>query len=146
MLLKKRTDTRGVGISNMRKSIYLLTTTPTSHTHTFHPLSTIVIHTFNLCKVQSTVHPESFRSNAQIAIGFACRNRPRVHRNDEFAYVYLRSHAFPFAFVCDYCSQSTVRACVREYVRVFFFMVVKKMRNKVLYNTVFLYIYIYNKD
>ena len=52
----------------MRKSIYLLTTTPsshthrfhplplatpTSHTHTFHPLSTIVIHTFNLCKVQS---------------------------------------------------------------------------------------------
>ena len=31
----------------------LLLTTPTSHTHTFHPLSTIVIHTFNLCKVQS---------------------------------------------------------------------------------------------
>ena len=25
----------------------------TSHTHTFHPLSTIVIHTFNLCKVKS---------------------------------------------------------------------------------------------
>ena len=58
----------------MRKSIYLLTTTPSSHTHRFHPLplaapascsphplatpihsthSTIVIHTFNLCKVQS---------------------------------------------------------------------------------------------
>ena len=52
----------------MRKSIYLLTTTPsshthrfhplplatpTSHTHTFHPLSTIVIHTLNLCKVKS---------------------------------------------------------------------------------------------
>ena len=81
MLLQKRTDTRGVGISSMRKSIYLLTTTPTSHTHrfyplplatptscsphplaipihsshthTFHPLSTTVIHTFNLCKVQS---------------------------------------------------------------------------------------------
>ena len=49
----KRTATRGVGISSTRKSIYLLTTTPTSHTHTFHPLSTIVIHTFNLCKVQS---------------------------------------------------------------------------------------------
>ena len=32
---------------------HLLLTTPTSHTHTFHPLSTIVIHTFNLCKVQS---------------------------------------------------------------------------------------------
>ena len=74
MLLLKRTDTRGVGISRMRKSIYLLTTTPSSYTHRFHPLplatpascsphplatpihsthSTIVIHTFNLCKVQS---------------------------------------------------------------------------------------------
>ena len=62
MLLQKRADTRGVGISNMSKSIYLLTTTPTSHTHrfhphpppanhthAFHPVSTIVIHTFNLC-------------------------------------------------------------------------------------------------
>ena len=37
MLLQKRTDTR-VGISSMRKSIYLLTTTPSSHTHRFHPL------------------------------------------------------------------------------------------------------------
>ena len=53
MLLQKRTDTRGVGISSMRKSIYLLTTTPTSHTHTFHPLSTIVIHTFNFAQVKS---------------------------------------------------------------------------------------------
>ena len=46
-----RTDTRGVGISSMRKSIYLLTTTPTSHTHTFHPLSTIVM---NFAQVKST--------------------------------------------------------------------------------------------
>ena len=38
MLLQKRTDTRGVGISSMRKSIYLLTTTPSSHTHRLHPL------------------------------------------------------------------------------------------------------------
>ena len=38
MLLQKRTDTRGVGISSMRKSIYLLQTTPSSHTHRFHPL------------------------------------------------------------------------------------------------------------
>ena len=30
----KRTDTRGVGISSTRKSIYLLTTTSSSHTHT----------------------------------------------------------------------------------------------------------------
>ena len=42
MLLQKRRDTRGVWISSMRKSIYLLTTTPTSHTHRFHllPLAT----------------------------------------------------------------------------------------------------------
>ena len=37
----------------MRKSLYLLTTTPTSYTHTFHPLSTIVIHTFNFAQVES---------------------------------------------------------------------------------------------
>ena len=35
---QKSTDTRGVGISSMRKSIYFLTTTPSSHTHRFHPL------------------------------------------------------------------------------------------------------------
>ena len=35
MLLQKSTDTRGVGISSMRKSIYLLKTTPSSHTHRF---------------------------------------------------------------------------------------------------------------
>ena len=38
MLLQKSTDTRGVGISSMRKSIYLLKTTPSSYTHRFHPL------------------------------------------------------------------------------------------------------------
>ena len=37
----------------MRKSIYLLTATPTSHTHTFHPFSTIVIHTLNFAQVKS---------------------------------------------------------------------------------------------
>ena len=37
MLLQKRTDTRGVGISSMRKSIYLLTTTPNIQIHRFHP-------------------------------------------------------------------------------------------------------------
>ena len=50
----------------MRKSIYLLTTTPSSHTHRFHPLplatptsfsphplSTIVIHTLNFAQVKS---------------------------------------------------------------------------------------------
>ena len=49
----KRTDTRGVGISSVRKSIYFLTTTPSSHTHRFHPLSTIVIHTLNFAQVKS---------------------------------------------------------------------------------------------
>ena len=63
------------------------------------------------------VHPESFRSNTQIAIAFAHRNRPRVHRNDEFACVYLRSCAFVFAFVCEYCSRSTACAYVRAYAR-----------------------------
>ena len=33
MLCKKRTNTRGVGISSMRKSIYRLTTTPIDSTH-----------------------------------------------------------------------------------------------------------------
>ena len=57
------------------------------------------------------------RSNTQIAIAFARRNRPRVHRNDEFACVYLHLRAFVFVFVCEYCLRSTacayVRACVR---------------------------------
>ena len=37
----------------MRKSIYLLTTTPSSHTHTFHLLSTIVINTLNFAQVKN---------------------------------------------------------------------------------------------
>ena len=41
-------------------------------------------------KGDDIVHPESFRSNSQNTIAFAC--------------VYLRSHAFAFAFVCEYCS------------------------------------------
>ena len=66
MMLPKGADTRGVGISNMKKSTlqphplatpidstHLLLTTPSSHTHKFQPLSTIVIHTLNLCKVKS---------------------------------------------------------------------------------------------
>ena len=40
MLLTKRADTRLVGISNMRKSIYLLTTTPKDSTHTHLLLTT----------------------------------------------------------------------------------------------------------
>ena len=35
MLLQKRANKSGVGISNMRKSIYLLTTIHTNHTYTF---------------------------------------------------------------------------------------------------------------
>ena len=35
----------------MRKYVYLFTTTATSHTNRFHPLSTIVIHTFNFANM-----------------------------------------------------------------------------------------------
>ena len=55
------------------------------------------------------VHPERFRSNVQIAIAFARRNRPRVHRNNEFACVYLRLRAF--------ASTDRDRLCARTYVR-----------------------------
>ena len=51
------------------------------------------------------IHPESFRSNAQNANAFACRNLPRVECNDEFAHVYLRS----FACVRLHSFASTVR-------------------------------------
>ena len=50
MLLQKRTYTRGVGILYI---YHYFTTTPTSHTHIFHPLSTIVIHTLNFAQVKS---------------------------------------------------------------------------------------------
>ena len=74
-----------------------------------------------------TVHPESFRSNAQNAITFARRNHPRVNRSDRlrvFICVRLRLHAFVFACVCVHlrvlfaieCVR--VRACNRTYVHV----------------------------
>ena len=64
------------------------------------------------------VHPESFRSNAQNAIAFARRNRPRVNRSvrlREFICVRLHLRAFA-STVCDRvrartCVQSHVRAC-----------------------------------
>ena len=65
--------------------------------------------------IANIVHPESFRSNAQIAIAFARRNRPRVHRNDEFACVYLRSHAFA-STVRD---RPRARTCVRSRARTY---------------------------
>ena len=72
------------------------------------------------------VHPESFRSNAQNAIAFACRNRPHVNRSDRlhaFICVRLRLHAF--AYVCEYCLRSSAcayvraiaRTCVRSHLR-----------------------------
>ena len=66
------------------------------------------------------VHPESFRSNAQNAIAFARRNRPRVNRSGEFACVYLRLRAFA-SIVRDLararkCDCVRVRACNRTYV------------------------------
>ena len=62
--------------------------------------------------LEDIVHPESFRSNAQNAIAFARRNRPRVNRSDRlraFICVCLR---VLFAIVCV-----RVRACNRTYVR-----------------------------
>ena len=47
-----------------------------------------------ICLYAYIVHHESFRSNAQSAIVFACRNRSRLDRNDEFACVNLRLRAF----------------------------------------------------
>ena len=66
--------------------------------------------------VSNIVHPESFRSKIQIAITFACRNRL-------FAMMSLRAficiHVFAFAFVCEYCSPSTMCAYVRVYARMY---------------------------
>ena len=71
--------------------------------------------TITMAAATAIVHHESFRSNVQNAIAFARRNRPCVNRNDEFACDYLRSRAFAFTFVCEYCSRST--ACARTHVR-----------------------------
>ena len=61
------------------------------------------------------VYPESFKSNTQITIAFARKNRPRVHRNDEFVCVYLRSRAFA-STVRD---RPRVRTCIRTYIRIY---------------------------
>ena len=63
-------------------------------------------------EVYYIVHPESFRSNEQNAIAFARRNRPRVNRSGEFAYVYLRLFVFAFACICEYCLRSSACAYV----------------------------------
>ena len=71
-----------------------------------------------ICKVH-IVHPESFRSNAQNANAFACRNRPHVERNDEFACVYLRLRACVrlHSFASTVRDQPRSRMCVRMRVR-----------------------------
>ena len=80
------------------------------------PENVILRHTtlFN-SRISSTsiVHPEGFRSNAKVAIAFARRNRLCVHRNEEFACVYLRSCAFTLSTVRD---RPRARTCVRTYV------------------------------
>ena len=59
------------------------------------------------------VHPvRVFRSNAQIATGFACRNRPRINCNNEFACVYLCLRAF--AFVSTVRDRPRARTCMRS--------------------------------
>ena len=71
------------------------------------------------------VHPESFRSNTQIAIAFARGNRPRINCSNEFACVYLRLRAFAFASTvrdqprAHACERAHVHACVCAYVRVY---------------------------
>ena len=53
------------------------------------------------------VHPESLRSNAQNAIAFARRNRPRINRSDR-----LRA-LFACVCVCESCLWSSACAYVR---------------------------------
>ena len=65
------------------------------------------------CAHLSIVHPEFSRSNAQKANAFACRNCPRVERNDEFAYVYLRS------FASTVRDRPRARTCVRTPARTY---------------------------
>ena len=67
------------------------------------------------CLGTCIVHPESFRSNAQNAIAFARRNRPRFNRNDEFACVYLRLRSFA-STVCD---RPHARTCMRTRARTY---------------------------
>ena len=55
--------------------------------------STELVNQFVFCG-GSTVHPESFRSNAQNANAFERRNRPRVKRNGAFICVRLRLRSF----------------------------------------------------
>ena len=69
------------------------------------------------------VHAENSRSNALIAITFVRRNRPRVHRNDEFACIYLHSCAFTFACICESCSRSTTCPYMCAYAHTYVYTV-----------------------
>ena len=69
------------------------------------------------------VHPESFRSNAQNAIAFARKNRPRVNRSDRLrAFICVRLHAIECVRVracnraCAYV-RAIARTCVRSHLR-----------------------------
>ena len=68
----------------------------------------------------------------QIVIAFARRNHACVNHNDKFACVYLRSRVFAFAFVCEYCSRSTVCTYMRIY-----------MHDVILFFIIFLTLYIF---
>ena len=65
------------------------------------------------------VHPESFRSNAQNANAFACRNLPRVDRNDEFACVYLCLRACVCVRLQVLFAIDRVHACVRAHICIY---------------------------
>ena len=69
-----------------------------------------------ICLHAYIVHPESFISNVQSVIAFACRNiRPRVDRKDEVACVYLRSRRLR-AFASTVCDRPCAHMCVRTRV------------------------------
>ena len=118
MLLQKRTDTIGVGISSMRKSIYLLTTTPSSHTHRFHPLplaTTTSCSTHPLATpIQSTHSPQlssilddncEWVESVSVATGCGCKEVYRFpHTTYPYSYCicsFLQQHPyFLFIFLC----------------------------------------------
>ena len=47
-----------------------------------------------IAQKKDIIHPESFSSNAQIAIAFARRNCAHVHHNNDFRSVYLCLRSF----------------------------------------------------
>ena len=98
------------------------------------------------------VHPESFRSNAQNAIAFARRNRPRVNRSDRlraFICVCLCLRAFA-STVCDQV-RAIARTYVRSYLRACEVHLIKEHQIKLrayahVYTRTYVHIHIYTEN